>query len=77
MAKYSEKFKLMLIREYQKGKLGDKLLAEKHSTMVLLLKSANPKNVTENCHLLNFYQKDDECNYYSFYEDVILKEKSA
>jgi transposase len=30
MAKYSEKFKLMLVREYQTGKLGYKLLAEKY-----------------------------------------------
>jgi transposase len=31
MAKYSEKFKLMLVREYQKGKLGYDLLAKKHN----------------------------------------------
>jgi transposase len=30
MAKYSEKFKLMLVREYQDGQLGYKLLAEKY-----------------------------------------------
>ena len=30
MTKYSEKFKLMLVKEYQKGKLGYRLLAEKH-----------------------------------------------
>lgn len=30
MAKYSEKFKLMVVREYQEGKLGYKLLAKKH-----------------------------------------------
>ncbi|WHY66422.1 helix-turn-helix domain-containing protein [Neobacillus sp. SuZ13] len=30
MTKYSEKFKLMLVKEYQKGKLGYKLLAEKY-----------------------------------------------
>ncbi|MFJ5762066.1 helix-turn-helix domain-containing protein [Neobacillus sp. NPDC093182] len=30
MTKYSEKFKLMLVREYQEGKLGYKLLAEKY-----------------------------------------------
>lgn len=30
MAKYSEQFKLMLVREYQEGKLGYDLLAEKH-----------------------------------------------
>jgi len=30
MAKYSEKFKLMLVKEYQGGKLGYKLLAEKY-----------------------------------------------
>ncbi|WP_137744217.1 helix-turn-helix domain-containing protein [Robertmurraya siralis] len=30
MAKYSEQFKLMLVREYQKGKLGYDLLAEKY-----------------------------------------------
>ena len=30
MAKYSEKFKLMLVREYQEGKLGYKLLADKY-----------------------------------------------
>lgn len=31
MAKYSEQFKLMLVREYQKGKLGYGLLAKKHN----------------------------------------------
>ena len=31
MAKYSEQFKLMLVREYQKGKVGYNLLAEKHN----------------------------------------------
>jgi transposase len=31
MAKYSEKFKLMIVREYQEGKLGYKLLAKKHN----------------------------------------------
>lgn len=30
MAKYSEEFKLMLVREYQEGKLGYNLLAEKY-----------------------------------------------
>jgi transposase len=30
MAKYSEKFKLALVREYQEGKLGYELLAKKH-----------------------------------------------
>lgn len=30
MAKYSEQFKFMLVREYQKGKIGYDLLAEKH-----------------------------------------------
>jgi transposase len=30
MAKYSEKFKLMLVKEYQQGKLSYKQLAEKH-----------------------------------------------
>lgn len=30
MAKYSEEFKLMLVSEYQEGKLGYKLLAKKH-----------------------------------------------
>jgi len=30
LAKYSEKFKLMLVREYQEGKLGYRLLAEKY-----------------------------------------------
>lgn len=30
MAKYSEKFKRMIVREYQEGKLGYKLLAQKH-----------------------------------------------
>ena len=30
MAKYSEEFKLMVVREYQEGKLGYKLLAKKH-----------------------------------------------
>ncbi|WP_238017427.1 helix-turn-helix domain-containing protein [Oceanobacillus jordanicus] len=31
MAKYSEKFKLMIVREYQEGKLGYKLLAKKYN----------------------------------------------
>ncbi|MCQ6277619.1 transposase, partial [Bacillus sp. V3B] len=30
MAKYSEKFKFMVVREYQEGQLGFKLLAKKH-----------------------------------------------
>ncbi|MBT2699530.1 transposase, partial [Bacillus sp. ISL-40] len=30
MAKYSEQFKLMIVREYQEGKLGYVLLARKH-----------------------------------------------
>ncbi len=30
MAKYSERFKLMLVREYQEGKLGYEMLAKKH-----------------------------------------------
>lgn len=30
MSKYSEKFKFKVVREYQEGKLGYKLLAEKH-----------------------------------------------
>ncbi|MEN1968700.1 helix-turn-helix domain-containing protein [Lentibacillus sp. N15] len=30
MAKYSEKFKLMIVKEYHEGKLGYKLLAQKH-----------------------------------------------
>ena len=30
MAKYSEEFKLMVVREYQEGKLGYRLLAKKH-----------------------------------------------
>jgi len=30
MAKYSEQFKLMVVREYQEGKLGYELLAKKH-----------------------------------------------
>lgn len=30
MAKYSEDFKLMVVREYEEGKLGHKLLAKKH-----------------------------------------------
>ena len=30
MAKYSERFKLMVVREYQEGKLGYKPLAKKH-----------------------------------------------
>jgi transposase len=30
MAKYSDEFKLMLVREYQEGKLGYNLLAKKH-----------------------------------------------
>ncbi|MBV7508898.1 transposase [Bacillus sp. sid0103] len=30
MGKYSEKFKLMLVREYHEGKLGYRLLAEKY-----------------------------------------------
>ncbi|MHC0039767.1 transposase [Pseudoneobacillus sp. C159] len=30
MSKYSEKFKVMVVREYQEGKLGYKLLAKKH-----------------------------------------------
>lgn len=30
MAKYSDEFKLMVVREYQEGKLGHKLLAQKH-----------------------------------------------
>lgn len=30
MAKYSEQFKLMVVREYQEGKLGYDLLAKKH-----------------------------------------------
>ncbi|MED4229251.1 helix-turn-helix domain-containing protein [Neobacillus cucumis] len=31
MAKYSEGFKLMLVKEYQEGKLGYRLLAQKHN----------------------------------------------
>jgi transposase len=30
MAKYSDEFKLMVVREYQEGKLGHRLLAKKH-----------------------------------------------
>ncbi|WP_412733965.1 transposase, partial [Heyndrickxia sporothermodurans] len=30
MAKYSEKFKLMVVKEYLEGNLGYKLLARKH-----------------------------------------------
>ena len=31
MAKYSDEFKLMLVKEYQEGKLGYRLLAQKHN----------------------------------------------
>ncbi|WP_182199881.1 transposase, partial [Paraliobacillus salinarum] len=37
MAKYSEQFKLMLVKEYQDGKLGYDILARKHG-----MKSSSP-----------------------------------